>query len=77
MMVRFATTCDHATRPTEDRDYRPLCGQRSREYEQWPTCSDCGDHVCPDHMQPGTLDEGDGERHDRCLCVRCHDEGDE
>lgn len=69
MMVPFATTCDA---------YRSAsfnCGRRSPEYTQWPACTYCGDHVCPDHMVPGTLDEGDGERHDRCVCVLCHDEG--
>lgn len=73
-MVRFASTCDGRDDPDDLEGY---CDKRSPEYTQWPTCSDCGDHVCPDHMQPGTLDEGDGERHDRCVCVMCHDEGNE
>ncbi len=70
MMVRFATTCDYA----ETRDADP-CGRRSEEYTQWPACSYCGHHCCPAHMQPGSLDEGDGDRNDLCVCVACHAEG--
>lgn len=74
MMVRFATTCDVVATP--DGTNAP-CGNRSPEYTQWPDCAYCGDHTCPTHMQPGTLDEGDGERNDRCVCTTCFAEGNE
>lgn len=59
-MVCFATKCDQ-------------CGQRSEEYTAWPSCSNCQDDICPACMAPGTLDPGDGERSDRCLCLICND----
>lgn len=68
MMVRFATKCDHQE-PGGHPDVH--CNRRSPEYTMWPTCSECGDDVCPDHMAPGSLDEGDGDRRDWCLCITC------
>jgi hypothetical protein len=32
-MVRFATTCDH-------------CGKRSEEYTAWPSCRNCLSDTC-------------------------------
>lgn len=82
-VVRFATTCDHPVCCGEyarcltacverdpDAKGRP-CGRRSEEYTAWPVCSECDRDTCPDHMADGTLDPGDGDREDRCLCRGC------
>jgi hypothetical protein len=54
-MVMFATLCDR-------------CRARSGEYESWPTCKDCGEHICPecDIETERTEDEAD-----KTLCVEC------
>ena len=56
-MTRFATTCD-------------VCQERSEEYSKWPSCEECGDDVCPKHMEEGSLDEETNE----CLCLACAEE---
>ena len=56
-MVRFATTCD-------------VCRERSEEYAKWPSCVECGDDVCPKHMEEESLDEETNE----CLCIACAEE---
>ena len=53
-MVRFARTCD-------------VCQERSEEYSKWPSCVECGDDVCPKHMDEGSLDEDTNE----CMCLHC------
>jgi DnaJ-class molecular chaperone len=60
-MVRFATLCDY-------------CGNRSVEYEQWPTCRECHDHVCPDCTLAGSLVTGDGDGPDLVTCAYCEDD---
>ena len=55
-MVKFATLCDKCLE------------RRSREYEAWPTCRECLDHVCPTCQVPGTATED--ERHE-ALCKEC------
>ena len=57
-MVRFATTCDK-------------CGKRSNEYEAWPSCRECGNHICPACSQPNSLKTGDGDGPDTALCHGC------
>lgn len=74
MMVRFATTCD-VVPAVPARDCGAPCGMRSLEYTAWPSCRECGAHVCPMHAAPGTLQEDrdfDGSR--TVVCVACTDE---
>ncbi len=56
MMIRFATVCD-----------KPECGIKSAEYEAFPTCRDCLQHICPGHR---ILEEDDPETN-RTLCLDC------
>lgn len=64
-MVRFATTCDR-------------CGKRSEEYTAWPGCRECGQDICGDCTEPGTLIEAELDTPARCLCRACasNQEGD-
>lgn len=64
-MVRFADLCDV---PKGSEGKKP-CGNRSSEYGGWPPCEDCGDSVCDDCREPGSLRERDGRAW--CLCRRC------
>lgn len=60
-LVRFASLCDK-------------CAVRSEEYTAWPTCRECGDHVCPRCYEVWTYTSSDGDGPDTCLCKRCqHD----
>lgn len=59
MMVRFATICD-------------ACKARSEEYTSWPSCRECGDHLCHACLVPGTLTEADLDQPETCLCKSCH-----
>lgn len=63
-LVRFAATCDR-------------CQARSAEYEAWPTCRECLDHICPTCSVP----ESDREREDdeggvyvTNICTTCEDD---
>ena len=55
-MTRFATICDRCR------------AARSGEYESWPTCKDCGGHICQncDIESERTEDEAH-----KTLCVEC------
>jgi hypothetical protein len=55
-MVRFAMICDH-------------CGKRSPEYGGWPTCRECGDHVCLGCIVPES-DDADCDHYD-ATCLKC------
>ena len=50
-LVRFASKCD-----TDG------CGKRSEKYTEWPLCRCCGEHVCPAHARPSSLQEHDADR---------------
>ena len=54
-MVMFATLCDR-------------CTKRSEEYTSWPTCKDCGEHICEscDIASERTQDE-----RNETLCFEC------
>lgn len=80
-MVRFATTCDLHNTVTTARDIGAItqvstpCGERSEEYTQWPCCRYCGDHCCPKHTRPNSLEEDrqyDGSR--QVVCTDCDPE---
>ena len=58
MMVRYASICDTSG-----------CTARSEEFTEWPTCRECGEHVCPAHMAEGTLVEDEGRS--ECMCASC------
>lgn len=69
-MVRFATLCDN-----------PKCLKRSREYEAFPTCRSCGNHVCHACAEPFTAHEDEINLHGQdvpVVTVQCGDclEGD-
>lgn len=54
---------------------RDTCGERSKEWEQWPTCRYCSDHCCPAHTRPNSLEEDrqyDGSR--QVVCTDCSPE---
>jgi hypothetical protein len=55
MIVKFASRCD-----------KPGCGIRSEEYVEFPHCSSCGEHACPNHRVAGSVDD-----RNRCLCTDC------
>ena len=59
-IVRFASLCD-------------ICGQRSAEYEVWPTCRQCGQDVCPVCTSPGSFEDCDD--HWTAICVECAKHG--
>jgi hypothetical protein len=61
--VRFATTCDHTIGNGR------TCGRRSPEYVAYPSCRECGTEVCPDHQEPGSVDD----ETNRCTCIGCQD----
>jgi hypothetical protein len=77
MMVMFATTCDcpvnRRDRTVTDVVFMKVepCGRRSPEYDQWPRCRECQDHVCPDHMRPNTFTDWDEDHHADCICALC------
>lgn len=58
MMVRFATTCDH-------------CAKRSEEYTAFPSCRECMDDICPECAEPGTFTDPDVDRPSTCICHKC------
>ena len=53
-LVRFATICDH-------------CKKRSREYEAYPHCRECGDDVCPECSHEKETDD----ETNTTVCFRC------
>lgn len=55
-LVRFASKCD-------------FCGKRSEEYTEWPTCSVCMLHTCPNCMLEDSFVEK--ESGDTCICLEC------
>lgn len=57
-MVKFATTCD-------------VCGDRSEEYTQWPSCRECGLHICPQHYKAETVKGPDVDTPVTCVCHSC------
>ncbi len=71
MIVKFATTCDYFDHslPSGSR----ICGKRSEEYTAWPTCRNCNDHTCPDHMKVGSKTEADVDKPETCLCLDCEE----
>jgi hypothetical protein len=56
-MVRFATVCDG-----------PGCGERSAEYQAFPSCKVCGGDFCPECAEGDFYDE---ERN-QTLCKVCY-----
>jgi hypothetical protein len=54
-MVRFATTCDH-------------CGKRSEEYTAWPSCRDCLTDTCAECDVPSERTE---DEYNRTQCQVC------
>jgi hypothetical protein len=58
-MVKFAMLCDVDG-----------CKKRSPEYTPWPSCTECGSDVCPEHTAPGSEDD-DGEGHYSVTCTTC------
>lgn len=56
-MVRFATVCDATG-----------CTARSEEYSAFPTCEDCGEFICLEHMVPWSATE---DERNECLCLKC------
>lgn len=58
MFVKFAALCDK-------------CERRSEEYSTWPTCRECGEHVCP---QCDVDNERTEDERDETLCLECHAE---
>ena len=68
MLVRFADLCD-VTFVLAPFMIVKTCAKRSDEYTMWPTCTECMDSICPEHMAPGTFDDNDGRL--TCVCVRC------
>jgi len=66
-MVPFAAKCDAAV--TMITGEKGVCGKRSAEYTSWPTCRECHEHVCPEHMRPGTDDSDDHGY--TCICASC------
>ncbi|MFK5283936.1 hypothetical protein ACI3PL_30595, partial [Lacticaseibacillus paracasei] len=70
VLVKYASRCDvlvyeHLTDP----EVATPCGERSREYAEWPTCRNCHDHVCLHHVAPGTLTVDEGR--ETALCPSC------
>lgn len=57
-MVRFASICDK-------------CHSRSDEYTEWPSCKDCGEHVCV--LCDIDSERTEDERH-KTLCMDCRQE---
>jgi hypothetical protein len=75
-MVKFATLCDVQIRRVGI--VATLCHRRSDEYQAWPACRSCGEHVCDRHEPDGTRheddsdnDEGVAEMRISVLCPRC------
>ncbi len=59
----FATLCDR-------------CKRRSPEWEQWPTCRGCMEHLCIDCEVPDQQQGGDGDPL-TTLCPECQEAGEE
>ncbi len=57
---RFYTSCDH-------------CTSRSEEYTSFPSCSSCGDDICPACTVPGTTTDADVDAPSTGLCLVCRD----
>jgi hypothetical protein len=52
-------------------DYCAHCAQESALYEQFPTCRDCGEHVCIYDYIGGSLLEDEGR--ETVMCWMCDD----
>lgn len=66
MIVRFASLCDVV------RADGLACTARSAEYTEWPTCTDCMHHFCPQHG--AVTIEADEDQSEQGLCQACQDD---
>lgn len=66
-IVKWASECDFDLIHLGATIHKD-CRRRSEEYEEWPSCVDCGGYTCPEHMNPGSASE---DEDNECVCLAC------